>query len=54
MCGHLVDGGILFEVGGKGKKYGQIKDLPSSFLAVDDLEIGAGNRIPLWCLGFLY
>ena len=50
----LVDGSILFEVGGKGKTYGQIKDLPNSFLAVDNLEVGAGNRIPLWCLGFLY
>jgi len=32
----------------------QIKDIPDSYLAVDDTEIGFGNRIPLWLFGFLY
>ena len=32
----------------------QIKDEPDSFLAVDDTEVGAGSRIPLWLFGFLY
>jgi predicted AAA+ superfamily ATPase len=50
----LVNGKVLFEVGGKGKSFEQIRDLPDSYLAVDDLEIGDGSRIPLWCLGFLY
>ncbi len=50
----LVDGQRLFEVGGKGKSFTQIKDLPDSYLAVDDTEIGAGNRIPLWMFGLLY
>jgi predicted AAA+ superfamily ATPase len=50
----LVDGRFLFEVGGAGKKYRQIADIPDSFLAVDDLEVGRGNRIPLWLFGFLY
>lgn len=44
----------LFEVGGKGKKFDQIKDVPDSYLAVDDTEIGLGNRIPLWMFGLLY
>ena len=44
----------LFEVGGRRKTFQQIKDIPDSFLAVDDLEIGYGNRIPLWLFGFLY
>ena len=50
----LVDGEWLFEVGGKGKKFGQIKDLPKSYVAYDDVEIGVGNKIPLWLFGFLY
>lgn len=50
----LVDHKHLFEVGGKGKKFDQIKDIPNSYLAVDDTEIGHGNRIPLWMFGLLY
>ena len=50
----LVDGKWLFEVGGKGKTFKQIKDEPNSFIAYDDVEIGTGNKIPLWLLGFLY
>ena len=50
----LVDGKWLFEVGGPGKTFGQIADVPESYLAVDDLEIGRGNRIPLWMFGLLY
>jgi len=50
----LVDGKWLFEVGGAKKTFRQIKDLPQSFLAVDETEVGRGNRIPLWLFGFLY
>ena len=50
----LVDGRYLFEVGGKGKTFTQIKDIPDSYLAVDDTEIGRGARIPLWLFGMLY
>ena len=50
----LVDGEWLFEVGGKGKKFTQIKDVPNSYVAYDDVEIGVGNKIPLWLFGFLY
>lgn len=64
----LVDGGLkypakgdflvadkyLFEVGGRGKTFEQIKDVPNSFLAVDDTEVGHMNRIPLWMFGLLY
>ena len=49
-----VDGRYLFEVGGKGKTFDQIADQPDSYLAVDDIELGSGNRIPLWIFGFLY
>lgn len=50
----LANGKYLFEVGGSGKSFEQIKDEPDSFLAVDETEIGIGNRIPLWLFGFLY
>jgi len=50
----LIDDKYLFEVGGKGKTFEQIADVPSSFLAVDDIEIGHGSRIPLWMFGMLY
>ena len=50
----LVDRRFLFEVGGKGKKFDQIKDIPDSYLAVDETEVGYRNRIPLWMFGLLY
>ena len=50
----IVDRKWLFEVGGKGKNFDQIKDIPDSFLAVDNTEVGHGNRIPLWTFGLLY
>lgn len=50
----LVDDRYLFEVGGSSKTFKQIADVPDSYLAIDDLEIGRANRIPLWLFGFLY
>lgn len=50
----LLENRFLFEVGGKGKTFEQIKDVPDSFLAVDDVETGHKNRIPLWMFGLLY
>ncbi|MBO5204868.1 MAG: AAA family ATPase [Prevotella sp.] len=50
----LIDNHYLFEVGGKKKSFEQIADVPSSFLAVDDTEVGYGNRIPRWLFGFCY
>ncbi len=29
-------------------------ELPDSYLAVDDTEVGSGSRIPLWLFGFMY
>lgn len=49
----LVDGSLTFEIGGKGKDGGQIKGVENAWLALDDIEIGAGRRIPLWMFGFL-
>jgi hypothetical protein len=50
----VVDGRYLFEVGGKGKGFAQIRNIPDSFVAADDIEFGLGNKIPLWLFGFLY
>ena len=44
----------LFEVGGKNKTFDPIADMPNSYLAVDDTEVGDGNRIPLWMFGMTY
>ena len=50
----LVNGHDLFEVGGAGKGFDQVAGEPNSHLAVDDTEVGRGERIPLWLFGFLY
>lgn len=50
----LVNHKYLFEVGGRKKSFEQIKDIPDSFLAVDSIETGHANRIPLWMFGLLY
>ncbi len=50
----LVDNKYTFEIGGKNKDFTQIKDIPNSFIAMDNIEIGFKNKIPLWLFGFLY
>lgn len=50
----MADGKYLFEVGGSRKTFNQIANLPNSYLALDDIETGSGNRIPLWTFGCLY
>ena len=48
-----IDGKYLFEVGGRKKSFEQIKDEENSYLAIDSIETGNGNRIPLWLFGFI-
>ena len=50
----LIDNLHTIEVGGHRKSFEQIKDMDNSYLAVDDIEIGNGKKIPLWLFGFLY
>ena len=50
----LVDGTHLFEIGGKDKGFGQIRNIENSYIVADDIESGFGNKIPLWLFGFLY
>jgi uncharacterized protein len=49
-----IEGTYIIEVGGKTKSYKQIKDVPESYIVSDGIEIGSGNKIPLWLFGFLY
>lgn len=50
----LIDEKYTVEIGGKNKGFEQIKDLPNSYVVSDDIEVGFGNKIPLWLFGFLY
>ncbi len=50
----LLNEQYLFEVGGKGKGFQQIRNKENSFVVADGIEIGMGNKIPLWLFGFLY
>ncbi|MBU0993978.1 MAG: hypothetical protein KJ737_15900 [Proteobacteria bacterium] len=52
----LLDGDSCFEieVGGKSKKKKQIKNLKNGYIFKDDIEVGAGNTLPLYLIGFLY
>lgn len=50
----MANGKYLFEVGGSSKTFDQIAGIPDSYLAIDDIETGTGNRIPLWVFGCMY
>jgi len=50
----LVDNKFIFEIGGKNKSNKQIINQINSYLAIDDIEFGYKNKIPLWLFGFLY
>lgn len=50
----LIDDTYLFEVGGESKTTKQLEGRDNAYLAVDNIEHGRNNRIPLWLFGFLY
>lgn len=50
----LVEEKWTIEVGGRTKDATQVNTEPDAFLALDDIESGTGNKIPLWLFGFLY
>lgn len=50
----LLDNKYIIEIGGKNKSFKQVKDIENSFVVADDIEIGFGNKVPLWLFGFLY
>lgn len=47
-------GDMVFEVGGRGKSQRQIADAEMGYIVKDDIEIAAGNIIPLHHFGFNY
>lgn len=49
----IVNDDYVFEVGGASKTARQLKGAPG-YVAADDIELGQGNKIPLWLFGFLY
>ena len=50
----IIDDKYTIEVGGKSKSFKQIKDMDNSYVVSDDIEVGSGNKIPLYLFGFLY
>jgi len=50
----IIDEKYIIEVGGKGKSFKQIKNIDNSYVVADDIEVGSGNKIPLYLFGFLY
>ena len=50
----IIDSKYTFEIGGKNKSNNQIRETPNSYLALDNIESGFQNTIPLWLFGFLY
>ena len=50
----LIDRNITIEVGGKNKGYQQLAHIDRAYIAADDIEIGIGQKIPLWLFGLLY
>ena len=49
-----VDDKYTFEIGGKEKTMKQLAGINNAYFALDDLEAGTGNKIPLWMFGLLY
>ncbi len=51
---YLLDDQWVVEVGGKGKTDEQIRGVSDSYLALDDMSIGFGKKVPLYLFGLLY
>jgi uncharacterized protein len=50
----LINQTWLVEVGGKTKTRKQLKEHTQGYRALDGIETGVGDQIPLWLFGFLY
>jgi len=50
----VVDKKYSFEIGGKNKTNKQLKDVSDGYLALDNIELGFRNQIPLWLFGLMY
>ncbi|MBR5971885.1 MAG: ATP-binding protein [Paludibacteraceae bacterium] len=49
-----IDGKIILEVGGEGKSFHQIADIPDSYILADSLEFPIGKKLPVWIVGMTY
>lgn len=49
-----IDERWVFEIGGKNKKLTQVEGIKNAYLAVDGIEAGFGQKIPLYLFGCLY
>ncbi len=45
---------LIFEIGGNNKDFHQLKNQQQGYLAIDDIEVGFGKKIPLYLFGLLY
>ena len=43
----------IFEIGGRGKSFSQVKDIKDSYLAIDIDFTSNNNKIPLWLCSFI-
>lgn len=50
----IIDNKFNFEIGGKNKTQSQLEGLDNAFIAVDNIELGYANKIPLWVFGLIY
>ena len=50
----VADDRYTFEVGGKKKGFKQISDLNNSYVVSDNIDVGYGNKIPLWLFGLMH
>lgn len=50
----MLDKTYNFEIGGKNKTKKQLAGVENGYLALDNIELGFGNEIPLWLFGLLY
>jgi len=51
--GDFKVGEMIFEIGGGGKSFKQIKDIPNSYIVVDTDYTMQTNKIPLWLFGLM-
>lgn len=49
-----VNGLYTLEVGGEGKTYDQIANVPDSYILADGIETPYRCKLPIWVVGFLY
>ena len=52
--GDFIFDDYTLEIGGKNKTKLQVQHLDKYLIISDDIEIGTGNKVPIWLFGFLY